>query len=101
LRSRRPGGLEAAARAPAPKKVRLDLSYTLASAADFQRWHADPAAFIEEALVNPETGLAFVLTEAERAFLRVAFKRTPDGRLMFPELLFGAPKNPARPLSAP
>jgi phage terminase large subunit-like protein len=77
---------------PPQKKVRLDPSYALASATDFQRWHDDPVAFCEEALFNPETGLPFVLTEAERVFLRVAFQRTSDGRLMFPELLFGAPK---------
>jgi phage terminase large subunit-like protein len=50
------------------------------------------AAFIESTLVNPETGRHFVLTDAERLFLRHAFDRTPDGRLRYPELIFSAPK---------
>jgi phage terminase large subunit-like protein len=51
-----------------------------------------PAAFIEEILVNPESGEHFTLTSAERVFLSHAFTLTPDGRLKYPELLFSAPK---------
>jgi phage terminase large subunit-like protein len=53
---------------------------------------SDAARFIESTLVNPETGLPFVLTDAERLFLRHAFDLTPDGRLGYPELVFAAPK---------
>jgi Phage Terminase len=48
--------------------------------------------FIETALVNPEDGKPFVLTAAERAFLEHAFVEDADGRLLYPELVFGAPK---------
>ncbi|MGO9682381.1 MAG: terminase TerL endonuclease subunit [Beijerinckiaceae bacterium] len=52
----------------------------------------DAIAFIESTLVDPETDSFFVLTDAEKGFLRRAFTRTPDGRLKFPELVFSAPK---------
>ena len=51
----------------------------------------DPIAFCER-LVDPETGRPFVLTAAERLFLQYAFMLTADGRLLFPELLWSAPK---------
>ncbi len=56
------------------------------------RWQTDPAGFIEAVLVDPETGEPFVLTRAERRFLRHAFKLTRDGRLRYPELVFSGPK---------
>lgn len=43
----------------------------------------DPVAFIEKTLVNPETTRPFVLTDAERVFLRHAFELTPAGRLKY------------------
>jgi phage terminase large subunit-like protein len=52
----------------------------------------DPADFIENTLINPETLRPFILTPIERAFLRHAFELTPDGRLTYPELVFSAPK---------
>src|SRR5258708_35499275 len=52
----------------------------------------DPVAFIERTLVNPEDGRPFVLTDAERLFLRHAFLLTADGRLRYPELMFSGPK---------
>lgn len=52
----------------------------------------DAASFVETVLVNPETGGRFVLTAAERLFLRHAFTLTPAGGLRFPELLFSGPK---------
>jgi hypothetical protein len=55
-------------------------------------WRADPAAFIEEALIDPETNKPFVLTDAQRRFLALAFTLTPDCRLRYPELLFSGPK---------
>ena len=56
------------------------------------RWRADPVAFIEEVLRDPETGRPFKLYGAEKRFLRKALKVTRGGRLPFPELLFSAPK---------
>ncbi|MBV8775539.1 MAG: hypothetical protein JO166_24905, partial [Deltaproteobacteria bacterium] len=52
----------------------------------------DPARWIERTLINPETSEPFVLTKAERRFLKHAFKLTPDGRLKYPELIWSAPK---------
>jgi phage terminase large subunit-like protein len=58
----------------------------------FERWRADPIAFIETVLCDPETGEPFVLLEAERNFLRLAFKLDEHGRLLYPELLYSCPK---------
>jgi phage terminase large subunit-like protein len=52
----------------------------------------DPVAFIEEVLHDPETGEPFRLYEQQRMFLRRAFELAPDGRLLYPELLFSAIK---------
>ena len=41
---------------------------------------------------DPETGRPFVLLAAERAFMRHAFTLDRNGRLAYPELVFGAPK---------
>ena len=57
-----------------------------------QRYRADPAAFITEVLVNPETGKAFKLLAAERQFLAHAFKTDDDGALLYPEQIYGCPK---------
>jgi phage terminase large subunit-like protein len=51
-----------------------------------------PVEFNERVLVNPEDGRPFALTEAERVFLAHAFRVGEDGRLVYPELLFSAPK---------
>jgi hypothetical protein len=56
------------------------------------KWKRDPAAFIREVLINPETGKPFELSVAQRRFLRRALTLTAEGRLRFPELLFSAPK---------
>jgi phage terminase large subunit-like protein len=58
---------------------------------DLAHWR-DPVKFIETGLHDPETGQPFVLTEAERLFIRHAFRLTSSGRLEYPELLFSAPK---------
>lgn len=55
-------------------------------------WRADPIAFIETVLHDPETNAPFVLLDAEREFLQHAFKTGDDGRLLYPEQVFGAPK---------
>jgi len=57
-----------------------------------ERWRRDPCEFIEEVLVNPETGQPFDLLPAERHFLAHAYQTDTDGRLIYPEQVFGAPK---------
>jgi phage terminase large subunit-like protein len=64
----------------------------VAEAIDVASWRANPAAFIESVLFNPETGKAFVLLDAEREFLKYAFALDENGRLRYPEQLYGAPK---------
>ena len=58
----------------------------------FNRWKRDPASFIKEALIDPETGKPFELYPAQVRFLREALTPLPDGRLAFPELLYSCPK---------
>jgi phage terminase large subunit-like protein len=53
---------------------------------------ANPAKFITEVLIDPETGKPFQLLPAEKAFLDHAFKTGADGRLLYPEQVFAAPK---------
>jgi len=57
-----------------------------------ERWRANPIVFIEQILCDPETGEPFVLSEAERNFLQLAFKLKENGKLLYPELVFGAIK---------
>lgn len=57
-----------------------------------ERWQADPIAFIEEVLIDPETDRPFVLLDAERAFLQHAFTIGPDGRMLYPEQIYSCPK---------
>lgn len=57
-----------------------------------KRWRADPIAFVEEVLIDPESGKPFKLLPAERSFLKPAFTTRPDGRLLYPELVYSAPK---------
>jgi len=64
----------------------------MANSSVLDRWRANPIAFIEEVLHDPETGKPFVLLDAERDFLLYAFQTDDDGRLRYPELIFGAPK---------
>src|SRR6478736_4361633 len=56
------------------------------------RWRSDPLSFVEEVLHDPETSKPFTLLEAEREFMRRAFMLDRNGRLLFPELVYGAPK---------
>ena len=56
------------------------------------RWRSDPIAFIEQVLCDPENGSPFVLSDAERDFLERAFQLNEDGKLLYPELVFGAIK---------
>lgn len=59
---------------------------------DLSRWRADPVAFVEDAVRDPETGAPFVLYPEEQRFLCEGFTLTRDGRLPYPELVFAAPK---------
>ena len=55
-------------------------------------WRDSPIAFIERVLCDPETNEPFVLSDAERNFLERAFTLGEDGKLKYPELVFGAIK---------
>lgn len=59
---------------------------------DLKRWRRRLSSFIEEVLVDPETGKPFQLLDAERSFLAHAFETGADGRLKYPEQIFAAPK---------
>jgi phage terminase large subunit-like protein len=65
-----------------------------------RRWRARPVSFIEEVLVNPETGRPFELFAAERAFFERAWMTDSVGRLLYPELCFAAPKKTGKTLLA-
>jgi phage terminase large subunit-like protein len=59
---------------------------------DLEHWKANPAAFIETVLYNPETGAPFKLLDAEREFLKHAFALDEHGRLRYPEQVYACPK---------
>src|SRR5258705_13263574 len=59
---------------------------------NIDRWRSDPILFIESVLHDPETGKPFQVLPAEKQFLAYAFKLDDNGRLLFPELVFSAPK---------
>jgi phage terminase large subunit-like protein len=56
------------------------------------RWRNEPTSFIREVLRDPETGRAFQLFKAERDFFEHAWKIGDDGRLVYPEQVYGAIK---------
>ena len=60
--------------------------------ATLQHWRTNPIAFVETVLCDPEAGRPFVLLDAEKRFLEHAFKVGTDGRLLYPEQVYGAPK---------
>ena len=55
-------------------------------------WRTRPCEFIEAVLINPEDGQPFKLLPAEREFLKHALTLAPDGRLLYPEMIYGAIK---------
>jgi hypothetical protein len=61
-------------------------------AAALARWRADPISFIEEVLHDPETRRPYRLLPAEQTFVKHAFQIGADGRLLYPEQCFSAPK---------
>jgi hypothetical protein len=56
------------------------------------RWRRDHVGFIETVLHDPETGKPYKLLDAELQFLDHAFRTGADGRLLYPEQVFAAPK---------
>jgi phage terminase large subunit-like protein len=66
----------------------------MSTAEQLARWKSNPISFIDEVMVlfDPVTGERCGLLPAEREFLRFAFQTDADGRLLYPELVFGAPK---------
>jgi phage terminase large subunit-like protein len=67
---------------------------------DLARWRADPTQFIDEIVINPETRVPFELLDAERDFLAHCFQVDDDGRLVYPEQVYGAPKKSGKTLFA-
>ena len=58
-----------------------------------ERWQADPAAFVDDGMLrDPETDSPFKLNWSQRQFLKHAFKTGAGRRLLYPELLYSAPK---------
>lgn len=64
------------------------------------RWRKHPDKFIEECLVDYETGKPFKLLPAQREFFARAFQLRDDGRLLFPEQCFSAPKKSGKTATA-
>src|SRR5262249_10190676 len=62
------------------------------TASALSRWRQRPVEFIETYLYDPETGRPFKLLLAEKQFLAHAFQLNDDGRLKYPELVYGAIK---------
>jgi Phage Terminase len=56
------------------------------------RYRANPVLFVEDVLINPETGKPFVLLTAEKKFFKHAFKRGRNGRLLYAEQVYACPK---------
>jgi phage terminase large subunit-like protein len=56
--------------------------------------------FFNEVLRNPETGKPFLMLDAELWFLKLALKTDENGRLLFPELIYSAPKKSGKTMFA-
>jgi hypothetical protein len=63
------------------------------------RWHGNSVAFVRECLRDPETGEQFVLYPEEETFLREALT-LHGSRLLYPELVFSAPKKSGKTMLA-
>src|ERR1700757_1174107 len=61
-------------------------------ATTWARWRHSPCDFVEEVLPDPETGKPFCLLDVERRFMERAFDTDANGRMLYPELVYGAPK---------
>jgi hypothetical protein len=72
-----------------PAAARRDIDFAAMRAP----WRADPCAFVDDGAVrDPETDQKFELNWSQRQFLKHAFRTGQDGRLLYPELLYSAPK---------
>src|SRR5262249_5928715 len=60
----------------------------------------DIISFARDVLVDPETNRPFVLYPAQERFLREAFRLTPDGRLLYPDAIYGAIKKSGKTTTA-
>jgi hypothetical protein len=67
-------------------------SAVVLNAQSLNYWRANPIEFIETVLYDPEMRRPFELLPAERDFLKLAFTFGPDGKLLYPELIYSAPK---------
>ena len=65
---------------------------TVLDASAIASWRREPIRFIEQVLRDPETGRPFELFEAQRQFFEHAWTFGANGRLLYPEQCFGAPK---------
>ncbi|MHB8382707.1 MAG: terminase TerL endonuclease subunit [Candidatus Binataceae bacterium] len=72
----------------------------MAATSKLTRWKGDPAAFVREVLVDPETSAPFELYPAQERFLRDALTPTSDGALPFPELIYSCPKKSGKTATA-
>jgi hypothetical protein len=64
------------------------------------RWRDQPMSFIAEVIRNPETGLPFELLDAQRKFFARAWRTDENGRLIYPEQVFAAPKKSGKTAAA-
>ena len=64
----------------------------VAHSTPLEEYRANPAQFIADTLIDPETGKPFQLLPAEVVFLDHAFRTDANGRLIYPEQVFSAPK---------
>jgi hypothetical protein len=62
------------------------------NAQDLARWRRNPASFVTELMIDPETSAPYKLLPAERTFLRHAFRTNRQGRLLYPEQIYACPK---------
>ena len=55
-------------------------------------WKDNPVEFIEQYLINPETGKPYVLYEPEKLFLTHMFALDDNGRMLYRDLIYSAIK---------
>ena len=68
--------------------------------AKLKEWKADAVTFVNDVLVDPETGKPFELFPIQERFLRELFSLTPAGRLKYPEAVYGCPKKSGKSTTA-
>ena len=61
-----------------------------------ERWRQNPVSFIEEVLRDPDTGKPFELFDAQKQFFAHAWQRDDNGRAVYTEQCFAAPKKSAK-----